>query len=299
MDKGGKTLNTIILTDSGCDLPLEYIRENGDKLDILGMPVNIDGNEYIDDLGKSLLHDELYMKLRSGIIPSTAQINIYKYTKKFEEYYNDGRSIICLGLTSGLSGTFNNSILARREFLEEHPDADITIIDTFSASVGQGVLIVNVIEMLKQGKSNEEIIDWIEKNKMRVNHWFAVDDLHYLKKGGRISSVTSVVGTALNVKPILVVGRDGKLKYYTNVRGRRRSIKFLFDKLKEHIESSEETFIVIGHGNCPEDAEILKKLVLEEFNAEKVIISELSATIASHVGPNMLAIAFVGEERVI
>jgi DegV family protein with EDD domain len=290
-------LGTIILTDSGCDLPLEYVEQNKDILDVLGMPVNIDGYEYYDDFGKTFSHDDFYSKLRSGILPSTAQINLYRFTEKFTKHYENGTSIIYLGLCSGLSGTYNNAVLAREEFLQEHPNADITVIDPVSASIGQGLLIVYAVNMVRKGKSKEDIVNWIEENKMNIQHWFGVDDLHYLKKGGRISATTAVLGTALNVKPILIVNHEGKLTTYTNVRGRKKSIKFLSQKFNEHMTHPENTLVIIGHGNCPDDAEKLKEFILDQCTPKQIIVSELSATIASHVGPNMIAITFLGDIR--
>jgi DegV family protein with EDD domain len=290
-------LNTIILTESTCDLTLEYVEENSEVLDILGMPVNIDGQEYLDDFGKSLSHAEFYSKLRSGIMPSTAQINTYRISEMFKKHYNAGKAIIYIGFTSNMSGTFNNALLAKAEFLEQHPDADITVIDSLAASVGQGALIVGAVDMLNEGKSKEEIVNWVEDSKLKTNHWFAVDDLNYLKKGGRISTATAVVGTALNIKPILTVDNSGKLGSYSSVRGRKKSIKFISDKVKEHLINPREATIVIGHGNCLEDAELLKSYIVDECNPKNIIVSELSATIASHVGPNMIAAAFVGDFR--
>ncbi|WP_139904990.1 DegV family protein [Clostridium thermarum] len=290
-------MNTIIITDSTCDLTLEYVQENADMLDIIGMPVNIEGYEYFDDFGKTLSHDEFYSKLRLGIMPSTAQINTFRFSEIFKKHYQKGKSIIYIGFTSGMSGTFNNAVMAAEELIKEHPDADITVIDTLSASIGQGVLVVEAVDMLRNGKSKEEIVRWVEDNKLKSNHWFAVDDLNFLKKGGRISAATAVVGTALNIKPILTVDNSGKLVSYTNVRGRKKSIRFLAEKFHEHIRNCSVTTVIIGHGDCLEDAYMLKEYILEECMPKKLIVSQLSATIASHVGPNMIAVAFVGDDR--
>ncbi len=290
-------MNTIILTDSCCDLTSEYVEENSEFIDIIGMPVEIDGLAYFDDFGKTLSHKEFYRSLRNGVIPSTSQINVYRFTEKFKTLHQAGKAILYLGFTSGMSGTYQNALLAKELFLEEYPDGQINIVDTVSASIGQGVLVVKAVEMLKDGSSVQEIAAWVEANKMCANHWFAVDDLHYLKKGGRISAVTATLGTALNVKPILSVDQEGKLKTYTNVRGRKKSIKFLFQKFQEHRNVLEVDTVLIGHGNALREAELLQSYVMEACTPKKIIICELSATIASHVGPNMLAIAFIGATR--
>ncbi len=290
-------MKTIILTDSSCDLPLAFVEKNATSLDFIGIPFNLDGIEYFDDFGKTLSHDKFYEKLRDGIIPSTAQINFYTFTQIFKQHYDIGNSVIYLGLSSGLSGTYNNSIMAREEFIEEHPDAKITIIDACAGSIGLGVLVAHAVEMVKNNSSYEEIVSWLENNKMNCNHWFAVDDLQYLKKGGRISATTAAVGTALSVKPILSVDTYGKLISYTNVRGRKKSIKYLFKKFKENNINEEDKIVIIGHGNCPDDAYALRELILKDYTPKNIIVSELSATIASHVGPNMLALAFIGKSR--
>lgn len=290
-------MNAIILTDSCCDLTSTYVEDHQVYLDIIGMPVNLNGFEYFDDLGKTLSHQEFYRSLRSGIIPATSQINQFRFVEKFEAHYQQGHEVIYLGFSSGMSGTFNNALLAKEYVLEKHPDAKISVVDTLSASIGQGVLVMAAVEMLKNGASSEAIIQWVESHKMNSNHWFAVDDLHYLKKGGRISAVTATVGSALNVKPILTVDTQGKLTTYSNIRGRKKSIRYLYDRFKSNISDTVPEIVLIGHGNAPEDAELLKEHVLEEYAPKVLLVSELSATIASHVGPNMLAIAFIGSER--
>lgn len=286
-------MGIILLIDSGCDLPLEWIEDNKSYLEVIGMPISIENEGYIDDFGKNLSHNFLYSKLRQGIMPRTSQITAYRFLESFEKHYALGNSILYIGFTSHMSGTFNNAVLAKNTFLAEHPDADIVLVDTSSASIGQGLLIVYALEMLKNGKSKEAIVKWLEENKLSTNHWFAVDDLYYLKNGGRISSTTAVVGSMLNVKPIVIVNQNGELKSYTNIRGRKKSLRYLYNKVKEHIR--DDSKIIIGHGNCLEDALKLKDMVLEEITVKEITISELSATIASHVGPNMIAITFMGK----
>lgn len=284
-----------VITDSSCDLTLNYVEANNDVLDLLGMPVNFDEEEYIDDLGKTLTHEFLYTKLKEGIFPKTSQINTLNFLKKFKACYEKGEAVICIGLSSGLSGTINNAKLAKEMLLEEHEDADITIIDTLAASVGLGALVVNVIELIREGKSKEEIIKWIEECKLHINHWFAVDDLIHLKNGGRIPATTAYVGTALNIKPILTVTHNGKLEPYAKTRGRRKSLSFLLSKFDEYIGKAEDKIVLIGHANCREDAEKIKTIILEQYSPKDIMLSELSATIATHVGPGMIAIGFLGD----
>jgi len=290
-------VSTMLLVDSCSDLPLDFIENNLNIIDTIGMTVNIDGKDYYDDFGKTLSHKEFYGYLRQGIMPKTAQINSYSFLEKFKGHYEKGNSLIYLGFTSGLSGTFNSAVIAKEMLLEEYPDADITVIDTKCASVGEGVLVIHVVEMIRKGYSKEEIIKWIQENKMKSNHWFAVNDLNFLKKGGRISAAKAAVGTMLSVKPILTVDDQGELKQYATVRGRKKSMKFLYDKLTEHMTNPEETIVVIGHGDCLNDAVKIEKYIHKHLKLKKVVVTELCSTIASHVGPDMISLAFIGDAR--
>lgn len=290
-------MKTILLVDTCSDLPLNYVEENSDVLDFIGMPVSINNEEYIDDFGKTFSHDKFYGLLREGYRASTAQINSYRFLEKFREHCTAGKAVIYIGFSSTLSGTLNSAMNAKDMLLEEMPNAKISVIDTLAASGGLGILAINMVELLRDGMNFEELTKWLEDNSMNTQHWFAVDDLDYLRKGGRVSATKAIVGTLLNVKPILTVSKPGALEPYTNVRGRKKSIKFLAEKVIEHAVNPEETIVFIGHGSCPEDAEKLREEVTKIANVKRIVMSELSATIASHVGPGMLGLTFVGKER--
>jgi len=291
-------MKTILLTDSCCDLPLSYVKENSENIEIIGMPINIGADNFVDDLGdQNYDHPEFYNQLRSGILAKTAQITPVDFHKAFKKHYDQGRSTVYIGFSSGMSGTFNNAVLAKQMIHEEHPDAIIDIIDSHSASIGQGVLCMKAINMIKSNANQNAIVDWVQDNKMNTQHWFAVCDLMYLKNGGRIPASIAAVGTLLNVKPILTVNVDGKLKSHSKVRGRKKSLRYLAEKVKEKNEHTDHPVIVIAHGDCLEDANRMKEMVLSEFTDAEIVVSEISATIATHVGPNMIAIGFMGEER--
>lgn len=291
-------MNTVIVVDSCCDLPLTYIEENSDYIDVIGMPVSIEGVDYIDDLGKTFKHEMLYKKLREGIMPSTAQINTYRFSQLFEKHVGENKSIIYIGLSSSMSGTNNNAIQSIELVKETYPDADIQVMSSISASIGQGLLAIKAVEMLKNKSSANEVFKWLEDNEIYANHWFAVNDLNYLKNGGRITPAQAAVGTLLNVKPILIVDNDGTLRSFTKIKGRKKSIKFLLNKFKEHYDQEKCDKILIGHGNTEAEAIQLKNMLSEHIGEDKIIVTELSATIASHVGPGMLALGFMGSERV-
>lgn len=287
-------MKTIIITDSSCDLSCDYICEN--NLEVIPFPYCIDGKDFIDDLGKTLSYEDFYNKLRSGAIPSTSQISVYTFEQTFKKHVAEGNSVIYIGFSSALSQTFYNSISARNNVLEEYLDADITVIDSKSASVGLGAIVFYSNELLKQGASKEELVDWIECNKLKSNHWFIIDSLDHLKRGGRISATSAAVGTILDVKPLLNVDDDGKLSVVKKIRGRKKAIKELLLELK-NIKKPEEQTLFINHGDCLEDAEKLKEMVLNEVNVKDVFINHIGPIIGSHTGPGMLCLVFMGETR--
>lgn len=287
-------MKTTIITDSSCDLSYDYICEN--NLEVIPFPYCIDGKDYIDDLGKTLSYENFYNELRNGALSSTSQISVYTFEQTFKKYSAKGNSVIYIGFSSALSQTFNNSIIAKNNVIEEIPDADITVIDSKSASVGLGAIVFYANELLKCGKSKEEIIDWVEKNKLKSNHWFIIDSLDHLKRGGRISAASAAVGTILDVKPLLNVDDDGKLNVVKKIRGRKKAIRELLEELK-NIKNPEEQTLFINHGDCIKDAEQLKELVLNEVNVKDIFINHIGPIIGSHTGPGMLCLVFMGETR--
>lgn len=285
----------VILTDSTCDLPLSYIRDN--DIEFLGLTVLIYGKEVLDDLGETLTYEDFYGYLRSGETSSTSQVNTHSFTELFMEHIKNGDSIIYIGLSSALSGTYNSANIARSEVLEKYPEADISIINSLSVSSGLGLLVHYASEMKKSGKSKEEIVKWIEANKLRVSHLFTVDDLDHLKRGGRLSSTSAFIGSLLNIKPLLFVSDDGKLLPYSKARGRKKAISSLVDELKTHIQSPEDQTIFISHGDCLEDAKQLELWVREAITVKDVIISMVGTTVGSHSGPGTLALFFLADTR--
>lgn len=295
---GGIIMDIQILTDSCCDLPQEYLKENKDIVNVLGMPILIEGKSFLDDLGENTDLKEFYDRLRGGSFASTSQIAPLIFEEIFQTNQERGIKTIYLGLSSGLSGTLNSAILAQNA-VEERTKKKGWIFNpnALAGSVGLGVLIIKVVELVKENWSASKIVSWIEEHKLEVQHWFAVNDLAYLKRGGRISTVTATVGTVLNIKPILIVNHQGVIKPFQNVRGRKKSIKFLAEQFKSYRKEDICSLVIIGHGDCYEDAKALKEEVQEFFPSNQIMISRLAHTIASHVGPDMLAIAFFGEKR--
>lgn len=291
-------MNLKIITDSCCDLPLQFVEAHTSLLHVIGMPIRIQDRDVIDDLGKSYDKTEFYNLLRQGIMPTTSQINAFRFEEVFRKELAEGNDIVYLPLSSGMSGTMNSAMIGKLNALEDYPERKIEIVDTVSASIGLGVLIVGAVRLAQAGKSAEEVAAWADSVKLKTQHWFGVDNLTYLKNGGRISSTSAMVGNVLNVKPTLGLDNEGRIKPYGNVRGRKKSIALLASKVNEHFDPSLTQFIIVGHGNCPDDAEQLVQQIRDIKPNVEIIVSELSMTIASHVGPDMIAVAFVGTERV-
>ncbi|WP_029451786.1 DegV family protein [Clostridium algidicarnis] len=288
-------MDIVIITDSSCDLPLDYIRDA--KVSFLGLVSNFKGNDYVEDFGQTLSYKAFYDGIRNGEMPTTAQINSYRFFEEFKKHVKENKSIIYLAFSSALSGTYNSSLVAKSEILEKYPDADITIIDTRAASLGVGLIVYNAYEMLNNGSSKDEIINWVEDNKLKVNHWFTVDDLYHLKRGGRIPSTTAFIGTILDIKPILYVNDLGELIPITKVKSRKKAIRSLFDNFKKRVVNPEDQTIFISHGDCLDDALFLKSLIEKEFKVKGFKINFVGQAIGSHSGAGILALFFIGDNR--
>ena len=285
----------ILVIDSGCDLPLDYIKQ--DNIVPLGLVCNFKGESIEDDFGKNFTRKDFYAALREGEMPTTSQINSQRYVEVFRKYVMEKKSIIYIAMSSALTGTINSANIARETILEDFPEADISIIDSKCASLGQGLLVYYAYEMLKKGNTKEEIVTWLEKNKLKINHWFTVNDLNHLKRGGRISSSAAAVGTLLNIKPVLFVDNEGMLTAFSKCRGRKKAISTLVEKFKERTDPNVLQVIAIGHGDCIEDALALEALVREHGNVKDVILSYVGTAIGSHTGPEILGLYFIAGER--
>lgn len=288
-------MKTVIIGDSCCDLPRGFIQDS--QIPILPYMYLFQGREYFDDFGASLSYQDFYHGVRAGEMPTTSQVNVHTIAETFEKYVREGVSLIFVSFSSALSNTYNNVIMARNLVKEKYPQADISVIDTKSASLGEGLLLRHGVEMLKQGAAKEEIVSWLEGNKLKLNHWFTVEDLDHLRRGGRVSGAAAFVGSMLNIKPVLHVNNEGKLIPVAKVRGRKKSIKSLADMLQERIVDPEKQVIGISHGDCLEDALSLKELILEACPVQDVIISFVGPVIGAHSGPGTLALFFFGRER--
>ena len=286
--------NLILMVDSGSDLPIGFIQQPN----VMGLALscNIEEKTLEDYFGQTLDLKRFYDNMRKGEVYTTSQVNTYKFEEAFEKLILEGKSVIYLALSSGLSGTANNAVVAVNNLKEKYTDCDITVIDTLSASMGIGFIAIKVYEMMKADKSKDEIVNYIEGMKLKVNHYFTVDDLHHLKKGGRVSSTAATVGTLLDIKPILHVDNDGKLIPLYKARGRKKSIHELAKNFTEK-SSDEMQLITISHGDCYEEAKYLEELCRKKGNVKDCVINILGPTIGSHTGAGVLALFFESDKR--
>lgn len=285
----------VILTDSSSDLPRKFIDTN--NVPFVSLICTYKGQEWKDDFGQSLSYKEFYNAIREGEMPSTSQVNVQTYIDKFRSIIEKGLSIIYIGFSSELSGSLQCAYIAKNKIIEEYKDADITIIDSKSASLGQGLLVFYAYEMLKNGSDKDGIINWVEENKLKMNHWFTVDSLEHLKRGGRISGASAMIGGILNIKPILKVVDEGKLMPVTKVQGRKKSLRLLADMLQERILTPDEQVIAISHADCQEDVDFLIGVLHEKHRFREIIVNQIGPVIGSHAGPGTIALFFLGDKR--
>lgn len=285
----------LITTDNMADLPEEYLKEK--QLLTMSLTYLMDGQTY--NAENSLPYQEFYKKMREGCMPTTSQINPQEAKEKLTEFLKINKNIIHIAFSGGLSGTFNSVRLAAQELMEEQPDCKITVIDSLAASMGEGLLIYKALEQQEAGLSYEEMVEWIESNKLHVCHYFTVDDLFHLYRGGRVSKAAAVLGTMINLKPVLHVDDEGHLIPLSKVRGRKKSLNALVDGMEKQMGNWREKndIIFLSHGDCYEDALYVQEQIKKRFGIEKFMISPVGPTIGAHSGPGTVALFFMGEAR--
>lgn len=288
-------MKTVIITDSCSDLPLEFVEQY--QIPVVNMNFRLGDNDYLDDFGKTISYKQFYDAVRDGQMSTTSQVNVQDFIDIYRKYVQKGVSLIYICFSSALSGTYNNAVIARNMILEEYPTADITVIDTKAASMGEGILVHHAVKMLENGASKEKIVDWVENNKLRIAHWVTVEDLNHLKRGGRLTGAAAFVGTVLNIKPIIHVDNDGRLVPVGKIKGRKKSIRTLVEKMEKTIQNPEEQTIFINHGDSPDDANYMADLIRSKFKVKDIIINHIGPVIGSHSGPGTLALFFIGSER--
>ncbi|GAA0178653.1 DegV family protein [Clostridium sediminicola] len=285
----------VIVTDSCCDLPKDYIEEN--NIPFVSLTFSYNGNEFIDDFGKSFDQKEFFRDMKRGALPKTSQPNAEQFLLKFREIIASGKDVLYIGVSSQLSGTMNSARIAEDMIKNELSENRIYLFDSLSASLGQGLLVMSAIEMQESGATYEEVIDYLEMNVQNLNIYITVDDLAHLKRGGRISNAAATVGMMLHLKPVLTINHEGRVIPILKIRGRKKTIKRLAEIIKERIIDSEEQRIAICHGDCIEEAIKLRDIILEENNIKEVLINTIGPVVGTHGGPGALAVFFMGKER--
>ena len=286
-----------LFTDVMCDLPLDYVNAHG--LEVIPLSVLIDGQDYVlaaDPAGAGCIEPgAFYQRLRAGADAKSAQASAEKIVEMMRPYLAQGQDILYIAFSSGLSGTCESGLAAREQLQAEFPERKIVVIDSLCASLGEGLLVSLAVEKMEAGQSIEEVAAFVEAIKLNVHHWFTVDDLNFLKRGGRVSGAAALLGTMLSIKPVLNVDDAGHLIPKEKQQGRKRALKALVDHMKDNCNDPTKYPITLSHGDALEDAQFVEKLIREQFGASVNIINFVNPVIGCHSGPGTIALFFVGD----
>lgn len=283
----------VVTVNSTVDLPKEWLAER--NVPVIPLRYTIDGETYEDMAGLS--SKEFFQKLRDGKMATTSQINPEEAREALEPFLKEGKDVLHLAFSSALSGTCNSMRIAAEELKEEYPERKIIVIDTLCACLGEGLLLYYVLKLKKEGKTIEEVEAWVEENKLHICHNVTVDDLNHLQRGGRISKTAAVLGTMVQIKPMIHVADDGSLQVVGKERGRKRSLNRIVDKAVEQSKGWEQDIVMITHGDCLEDAQYVAELVRSKMGIENILINNIGTVIGSHTGPGVVAVFCMGNKR--
>ncbi len=285
----------VITTDNGSDLPESYFAEH--NVGCTYLSYSMDGKNYDHD--NFLPVEEFYDRVRKGAMPTTAQVNPEAARALIEPYLKEGKDVLHISFSSGLSGSYNSVRIAGEDLQQEYPDRKIIVLDSLAASLGQGMIVYLAQQQKEAGKSIEEVAQWVVDHRLNVVHVFTVDDLNHLHRGGRVSKTTAVVGGVLNIKPVLHVDNEGKLIAVGKVRGRKKSLLALVDMMEEKIGSYKNSCdtIFVSHGDCEKDAQFVVDKIKEKYQIKTVMVDFVGSVIGAHSGPGTVALFFLGDER--
>ena len=286
----------IIVTDATSDIPNEMANELNVKVVPMSFSLGEKNYNHYPDY-RELDIKTFYDKQRAGQTSFTTQINVAVYLDFFEEIIKSDKDVLYISFSSALSSTYQSSVLAAKELNEKYPDFKIITIDSKAATLGETLLVKLAAQKKSEGMNIEDLSKWVDDNHLKVCHYFTVDDLNHLKRGGRMTAMTAFIGTALDIKPILHVNDEGKLIPLDKVRGRKKALKVLFNYLAELSENLDEQTVFIGHGDCIEDARYLESLIKEVYKVKEVIIHPIGPIIGSHTGPGAITLFFLGKHR--
>lgn len=286
----------VITADSNCDLLPEYIKEH--NVGIIPHYYDIDGVTYGDEI--NLTPKEFYDEMRKGKMPTTMASNPAVIRETFQKYADQGVDVLHLSFSSALSGGHSNVVCGAQEICEENPGMTIKVLDTMNVSLGEGMVVMMAVRMKEAGKSMQEIVDWIEENKLHFTVHFVVDDLFHLHRGGRVSKTTAIVGSMINVKPILSVDDEGKLVSRGTVRGRKKALSSVVTRAIENMPEeyrNDKYDICVVHADCEDEAKMLANMLKEKLNHD-VMINVISPSIGAHTGPGAIGVLCMGEKRI-
>ena len=289
-------MNYVFMMDSDSDLP--YDLKIKYDIPVVYMPYAMNGREYFDDLGQTLDHKSYYDQMRAGAVPVTSALNEEVYMEYFEPILKE-KDLLFVAFSSKMSCTIQAIYATRDQLLKKYPERKFIVVDTLSISTPVTLLALKAHELYRNGAPIEEVADWLEKNKLRAHGWFTVDDLKYLKRGGRISPTAAAFGSMLDIKPVICEAKDGTLQSVDKVRGRKKALNILVDKMMEYEPDPDESPVIILHADAPEDAKELKALALKKNPRLQIRIDNVGPVIGAHCGPGTLAITFLGKERTI
>ncbi len=285
----------VFMTDSDSDL--YYAIADEKNIPVVRMPYILDGKEYLDDNGRNGGEKEFFERMRAGAAPSTSLLPTEAYLEYFEPILQE-KDLLFVAFSSQMSATINNIYAAREQLLEKYPQRKFIVVDTLSISAPQTLIILGAHAQYEAGKSMEEVEQWIRDNRLRAQAWFTVDDLKYLRRGGRISATSAVFGTVLDIKPIITMSRAGKLESAEKVQGRKKAIRTLVERTAENIENPQEQTVVILHGDVEDEAKRLSELLRSRIpEIRDIRIQMIGPVIGAHCGPGTLAACFMGKER--
>ena len=283
----------IITTDNTADLPAEYLAKH--QIPYMKLSYIFGDDVYAGEADFDA--KAFYDQIRNGSMPSTSQVSIEDAKEFFETFLKEGKDILHIAFSSGLSGSCNNCFVAAKELLENYPERTIAIVDSLCASLGEGLLVHYAVKYKEEGKSLLEVEDYIEDLKLNICHLFTVDDLKHLYRGGRVSKISAMAGTMIGIKPVLHVDNKGKLVATGKVRGRKASLKKLVENMENQIGNKENDIVFISHGDSYEDAVFVQNLVKEKFGIDAFLINPVGPVIGTHAGPGVIALFFVGKVR--
>lgn len=283
-----------IMTDSSCDLPEELVREY--ELRVLPLRVTLGEETYFNEPGAVDSHT-FYEKLRAGVPAKTSAVNTQAFLDAMKEELDAGRDVLYIGFSSGLSGTYSAGEMAAQSLRPQYPDRKILTVDSLCASLGQGLLVHLCVQKKREGLPIEQVAQFAEDTKLHIGHWFTVTDLHHLHRGGRVSATVAILGTALQIKPVMHMDDAGTLQPFSKVRGRKASMREIVKMVGERIVEPEKQTMFLSHGDCPEEAQALADMLKQQLGVPEVIIGPVGPVIGAHSGPGTLALFFLGEHR--